>query len=156
MIGEALMAVSSRTDRRLLISNLAAGGFWLAVVGLPWGETSLNVYPFVGIGAAYVLVASVVIARVYGREHATATQKVVTMAVVWACACVLWSCLFVGGDKGNFGWMANIVFLLGFGLLFGTVCFVLWQSVAFLICACWKVAVRLRDRPNPGECQHTS
>lgn len=102
-------------DRPVLVSNLVVGGLLLAVLAfLAW--------PLAVLGAAYVLAASAVLAL---------RQEMAAYVVSWLAAVALWTWVLTWVDQ------TMSVGAASYGLLIGTLCFLVWQTLAFAVRNHW-------------------
>ena len=121
-IGEA--APRTRFDRPVLVGNLVSGALWLLLLAV------LGSWPLALIGAAYVAVASVFLARVYGGERLSRKQEALAWATPWLGAVVLWTLVIASIEDGvaSSGWLN-----LWPGLVLGTLCYLAWQLSALAV-----------------------
>lgn len=106
----------------MLYSNLASG-----LICLVAGVIGLRLAPaFYLIGLCYVVAASLFLAFAYGSEPLTRRRELVTWAVPWVAAGVLWTAL-IGPVSADFRLSLGSV-VVGFTIATG--CYLLWQAVA--------------------------
>lgn len=111
-----------RVNHPILLSNLASGASWLVLLA------ALGSWALALIGAAYVVLASISLAAVYGREFLSSRQEVSAWLATWLIAVVLW--IWVGtGVDGDATWLLSA----WFGLVFGTGCYLAWQLLALVV-----------------------
>ena len=110
-------------DRRVLISNLAAGGLFLLFL------VATGAWPFAVIGAAYVGVASLFLAGVHARDTLSRRQEALAWVAPWIVAVLLWTWLASGVEPGSSGSLLN----LWFGLVIATPCYLVWQLAAVAV-----------------------
>ncbi len=114
-------------NRPVLVSNLVAGAFWLAVLGLI-GAPGLAL-----IAAPYVVVASLYFATFYARESYTRRQEALAWFLPWLGAIALWGgiLLQIGGGE-----LPSVpLFLAGalFVSVVATPCYLAWQLLALAV-----------------------
>jgi hypothetical protein len=119
----------SRLDHGMLVSNVASGAFWLILLAIPAGVW------LVGMGALYVIGASLFLAAVYAREPLSRGQMILAGTIPWLAAVALWTWLAASIDGSDTG--SDLVLSVWFGVLLGTACFAAWQTVAFLARHFW-------------------
>lgn len=119
-----------RIDDRVLVGGLVAGGLWLVpLLFLTW--------PTAVIGGAYVVVASVLLAAAYGREHLTRRQELVAWVAPWVALVALWGAVLAlagGEDPEAQGSTVGGVLWLGLiATVLATVSYLLWQGTALAV-----------------------
>lgn len=110
-----------RLDRPVLISNLASGAVWIAI--LAFFATPV----LVAVGATYAVLTGVCLAAFYGRPSSSGRQEVMAWVTPWLVAVALWTWVGVTID-GGFSAPA-----VGLGLVVATPCYVAWQLSALAI-----------------------
>lgn len=120
-----------RLDRPILISNLVSGALWLSPLALSGGSDSFDGWPLFLIGAGYVVVGSLFLAAVYGREVVTRRHEAWAWITPWLAAIALWSLILIGMEFEN-----NVSHYLGtlfIGVVIATPCYLVWQIMALAI-----------------------
>ncbi len=120
-------------DDRVLVGNLVAGGTWVLPV--------LFLAPLPAlVAAAYVALASVLLAAAYGREHLTRRREAWTWVVTWAGAVAAWVVLLAvvalgeSGDPESTGsWVGTALWMLPVSAVLGTLCYLAWQVTALAV-----------------------
>ena len=118
-------APRDRFDRPVLVSNLLSGAVWLIVPTLT-GAWAVTV-----VGLAYVVPASLFLARAHARGVAGRRRRVLVWSVVWLAAVLLWGTLIASLEFSNSP--GDYVAGVTGGLLFGTMSVIAWQLVALAI-----------------------
>ena len=118
-------APRDRFDRPVLVSNLLSGAVWLAVPTLTgaWAVTL--------VGLAYVVPASLFLARAHARGIGSRRRQAGVWFVVWLVAALVWGVLIASLEFTNS--TGDYVAGVTGGLLFGTMSVIAWQVVAVLI-----------------------
>jgi hypothetical protein len=105
----------------VLVGNLISGALWLLVLA------AVGAWVLCLVGAAYVVVASVFLAAVYGRPASlTPRQEMLAWLAPWLAAVALWAWVGAGVEGGTSSWPLT----MRFAVLIGTGCYVAWQLVA--------------------------
>jgi len=82
----------------VLLGNLASGALWLLLL------VAVGAWVLPLVGAAYVAVAGVFLAALYGRGSLTVQQEVLGWVTPWLVAVTLWIWVGAGID----GWVLKL------------------------------------------------
>ena len=113
-----------RLDRRILHANLVSGYLLLLPLLVP------GAWVLALIGAAYVAVASVILAAVHGRAHLTRTRELAAWSAPWVLAVVLWTALLTGIEADTGGLSPGVI---GAALVVATPAYLVWQAAALAV-----------------------
>lgn len=135
-----------RLDRLMLVSLLAAGGFWLLLLSPPWDTEGSEGVGFFLTAATYVLLGALGMAGLYAREEVTLKQEVLMLVAVWTAAVLLWTAMWLNlgvtaEHHPGTAYLVNGVSWTGSissGLWIATPCFLAWQLLALSIRAAWR------------------
>lgn len=123
-----------RLDRPVLMSSLVSGALWLVALAV------LTSWALALTGAAYVLVASLVLAAAYGRPALARGHEIAAWAAPWLAAVALWT-VIAASPEGGIG-RADLLPSVWFGLVIGTGSYLAWQVSALAV----RQVMRPQDR----------
>lgn len=113
-----------RLNPAILVSNLASGVCWLLPV-------AVGAWPVAVLGAAYVVIASLGLARIDAAGIPSSRQRVRARLAVWFGAVATWGLVIVAVEYENA--LSHYLVGLSVGLLYGTLSFLGWQLLALTV-----------------------